>query len=425
MHLRSWLTGIVIVCATAAPSAQSASVVAPAPPASAGTADQAAAPDQPPPPIDTRTQYPAFLSNSYFGFDIGSIRYLFSTRQLEPGYQTQSVAVPHLGVRVDLFGHQFFKYLSAQVVYIRPARYVTYSSINGDQIRHEVGEAIGGVTLMSAVPLTARVSIYGEGGWGITSRAGFTINGQTVVKDARFSTGLFGGGLVYHATRNVDVLVNATYAPGRASLDQPSTRLFSTGLRYHMRPLPEAEVEENREAGLFFPANLVRVGFTSGASGYGLNTFFSSTVPIFWGGTVRADTGITADFQHNVFHTRKRFAFDIGTSASFWTSLNQRDTFRTLSVYPLFRFMLVRTHPADVYATYSLAGPTYISRTIIDTQNVGAHFTFQDFIAVGAFIGRAHRLDVELGIKHYSNGNIFPRNAAIRIPLTLSFGLVF
>ncbi|MDE3154576.1 MAG: acyloxyacyl hydrolase, partial [Acidobacteriota bacterium] len=50
---------------------------------------------------------------------------------------------------------------------------------------------------------------------------------------------------------------------------------------------------------------------------------------------------------------------------------------------------------------------------------------FQDAMAVGAFLGARRRLNVEIGIKHYSNGNIFPQNAAIAIPVTLTVGLAF
>ena len=63
---------------------------------------------------DTRTQYPAFLINSYFSINLGDIRYSFSDQQLEPGYEAAAIGIPHLAARVGLFGHQFFKYLSAQ-----------------------------------------------------------------------------------------------------------------------------------------------------------------------------------------------------------------------------------------------------------------------------------------------------------------------
>ena len=62
---------------------------------------------------------------------------------------------------------------------------------------------------------------------------------------------------------------------------------------------------------------------------------------------------------------------------------------------------------------------------MIDGRDTGEHFTFQDFIGVGAFLGKTRRLNAEIGIKHYSNGNIFTTNASIKIPLTLTLGLTF
>jgi len=148
-------------------------------------------------------------------------------------------------------------------------------------------------------------------------------------------------------------------------------------------------------------------------------------VPIFWGGNVETRRGFTLDYQRNVFHTKKLFAFDLGASASYWNSNGNREIFRTLSAYPLFRIFLARARPADVYFGYSLAGPTYVSRAVIDGRKTGERFTFQDFMGVGAFFGKTRRMNAEIGIKHYSNGNIFTRNASIKIPLTLTLGLAF
>src|SRR4051812_22946527 len=90
---------------------------------------------------DTRAQYPPFLNNSYFSINVGSIRYLFSGQQLAPGYAVESIDIPHLAVRVDLFGHRFTKHLSAQATYMRPARYVMYRSVNGDKEDRRISAA--------------------------------------------------------------------------------------------------------------------------------------------------------------------------------------------------------------------------------------------------------------------------------------------
>src|SRR5579872_6318623 len=80
-------------------------------------------------PFDTRAQYPKFLSNSYVGFDLGAINYAFSGRQLEPGFSAQSIDVPHAAARLVLYGHRFNRYLSAQVDYTRPVKWVSYNHL--------------------------------------------------------------------------------------------------------------------------------------------------------------------------------------------------------------------------------------------------------------------------------------------------------
>jgi opacity protein-like surface antigen len=375
---------------------------------------------------DTRTQYPPFLTNSYFAINVGRMGNLFSADQLAPGFRAESVDIPRLAVRVDLFGHHFSRHLSAQITYMRPARFVTYHNVNGDGASsHQVSTAYAGLTLVQDVELNARVSAYAEGGLGITSRSGFQIQGTTALPTAHYAAGLVGAGLAYHATPNIDLTLGATYSPGRKSFSQPSTRLFTTGIRYEMRPLPAAEVEDNRLGGFAFPLNVIRLGYTTNLLGYDVNDVFSGPVPIFWGGNVETREGFTLDYERNVFHTKKRFAFDLGASASYWTSNARGEIFRTLSVYPLFRFFLVRTQPADLYFGYSLAGPTFLAQTVLDGRETGEHFTFQDFMGVGAFLGKTRRMNAEIGIKHYSNGNIFTSNASIKIPLTLTLGLTF
>jgi Lipid A 3-O-deacylase (PagL) len=395
------LTGALIVCVATCASAQEAV------------------------PEDTRTQYPPFMANSYFTLDVGRIGYVFSGDQLEPGFRAASVDVPGLAVRVDLFGHHFTKHVSVQATYMRPARFVAYHNVNGDPAVKQVMTAYAGLTLVWETPLNARLSAYGEAGGGVTSRSGFEIDGATALQSAHYAAGLLGAGLAYHATRNADVIFGATYSPGRKSLNQPSTRLYTTGLRIHMRPLPEATVEDNRRAGFLFPKSVARLAYTTNAATYGLNTFFSRKVPIFWNGNVETRQGVTLDYQRNVFHTKKVFAFDLGISGSIWKSNGNREGFLTGSVYPLFRFFIARPRQADVYFGYSLAGPTFISQTVLDGNDTGDRFTFQDFMGVGAFFGKTHRMNAELGIKHFSNGNIFTKNASIKIPLTLTLGLVF
>lgn len=375
---------------------------------------------------DARAQYPPFLSNSYFSLNVGSISYPFSRRQLEPGYQAESVDVPHVAVRAILFGHHFGKYLSAQASYIRPVKYVVYKNVNEHRTSHFVWMHFGSLTLQSRAPVNRRLSIYGEGGLGITNRSGFEIDDAPVVKNAHFASVLLGAGLEYHASATWDLVSGITYVPPSSKDSQPRTTFVSAGFRYNMRPLPAERVEETRASAFIFPENLIQVGYATNAFGYRVNNLLSRTVPIFWGGRVEVERGIVSvQYQRNVFHTKKVFAFDLGASLSRWRSRQNREKFYTVAAYPLLRFTVLRTEPADLYVSYSVAGPSYISREVIDDRDTGRHFTFQDFMGMGVFMGRSKRINLEININHYSNGNILSENAGVKIPLAFKLGYAF
>src|SRR5690349_11950284 len=170
----------VLVCTASGVYAQDVSQAAP---------DGKAAADHTPekPAMDGRTQYPKFMENSFFTFSVGFIGYRFNQRQLEPGFQAESIDKKKLAVRVDLFGHRFTKYLSAQAVYMRPAWFIQYNNINGTTEKEQVSNAYAGVTLALNVPITSKVSIYGEGGGGITSRSGAIVNGKVALVGAHYT----------------------------------------------------------------------------------------------------------------------------------------------------------------------------------------------------------------------------------------------
>jgi len=373
---------------------------------------------------DTRTQFPALLANSYFSVNVGAIDYPFSEAQLQPGFHTGSIVVPHVAARIALFGHEFTRYLSVQGTYMRPVRYVAYRDVNGDQSTHHVWMHFGGVTMKVRAPVANRVSVFGEGGLGITSRSGFESGTAPVVRDTHYAAPLAGGGVEYHLSPAWDLTAGLLYSAGRSRDAQPRTIFTSGGFRYTMRPLSQERVDANREGGAIFPVNVVQVELSTGY-GYGVNRFVSRQVPVFWFGNVNVDRGVAAHYTRNVFHSRRLFALDVGTSVSGWRSQGERNRFYTLSIYPLLRFTFLRTGLADVYAVYSLAGPTYISQELIDGRDTGNHFTFQDFMGAGMFVGRKRNVTLGVKINHYSNGNIFTENAGLKIPITATAGVTF
>jgi len=372
---------------------------------------------------DTRTQYPKSLTDSYFGVNIGYINYPFTQSSMEPGYTVESVQIPHVAVRILLLGHQFNKNISAQISYMRPVNWVKYRNVNGDHSFHSVWMNVAGLTVKAQTTPHKKFSVYGEAGFDIVTRHGFTINNIPVVKDVSYTSLLTGAGIQYHINNKWDLVLGGVWSPKNKNKKQPSTTFISGGFNFHMRPLPEEKVKRNAGGGCFFPENLLQIGYSTNGMGYGVNDFVSKgAIPIFWGGSSQMRRGLTVQYQRNIFHARKVFALDWGAGIGWWQSRKKKDEFVTISLYPVFRFIALRTKPIDLYFHYTVAGPSFISRKRIDDENTGEHFTFYDVMGIGAFAGKNRRLNADIRIAHYSNGNIFPQNAGVMIPLTFSLG---
>jgi len=389
-------------------------------------AQEGGTPADAPAPEDGRAQYPPLLSNAFVNINIGYIDYPFSDVQLEPGHEVGDVAVRHLALRAVLLGRHFGKHLSAQGSYMRPIKYVRYRDIDGTGTTRFVWMHYGTLTLLGRVPVGARASVYGEGGFAITSRRGFDVDETPVVRNALFTAPLVGAGVEYHVNSTWDIVSGASYIFPKDSRRQPRTLLASTGFRYNLRPLPPERVEETRRSRFMFPKQVIQLGFATNALGYGVNNFLSRKVPVFWGGKVEVERSVfSVQYQRNLFHTKKVFSIDMGVSVSRWRSDGEGQAFLTASVYPLLRFTLVRRRPADLYVSWSVAGPSYISHDVIDGRDTGGHFTFQDFMGMGVFFGARRQFNAEIGINHYSNGNLLTDNAGVKIPLTFKLGYGF
>jgi Lipid A 3-O-deacylase (PagL)/OmpA-like transmembrane domain len=377
-------------------------------------------------PGEKRIQYPAALKNSYFGINIGAINYRFTSAQLEPGFNTEKIQVPHTAVRLILYGHQFNKYLSAQITYMRPVDWVKYKNINGDNKSHSVWMNVAGLTLAGNVQLSKKISLFTEAGLGIITRKGFAIDNVPVVKNANYATLLAGGAVQYHLNRKWDLQVSTAWSPAHTKEKQPATIFFAAGFNYFMRSLSKERIERNIKSGHRFPKQLIQMGYTTNSFGYGVNNAVSKgPIPIFWGGEVHIKQGISINYQRNIFHARKVFAFDWGIGGGWWESRDNKDEVYTFSLYPVLKFMVARWKPADLFFEYSVAGPTFISKTVVDNKNTGKKFTFQDFMGMGITAGKKRNLNAGIRIAHFSNGNIYPYNDGLKIPLTFSAGYVF
>lgn len=373
-----------------------------------------------------RGQYSPAMKNTFFGVNIGSINYPFSTRQLQPGNTVGSVKVPHTAVRLVLAGHEFNKNLSAQITYMRPVKWVEYRNVNNTNQTLTVWMNVAGLTVAGKLPLSKKLTLYTEAGLGLIMRRGFNMNNQPVVKSASYATGLFGANLQYKFNHKWDFQIGTTYSPANDAELQPATTFHSAGFHYTLRELTQERVDLVKKAGYHFPKQIFSVAYASNAIGYGVNNFVSKgVIPIFWGGEVRARHGLLLNYQHNLFHSRKVFSLDWGLQAGFWKTDRDGTNFFTLSAYPMMRFHTIRSKKTDFYLEYSVAGPSFISKVKMDGLDTGEKFTFYDQMGMGIFTGKDKNLNLGLRIAHFSNGNLFPNNDGVMVPLTFSLGYSF
>lgn len=372
-----------------------------------------------------RSQYPSLLQNAYFGLDVGALRYPFSNASLSKGYLAQQVKIPAEGVRITLFGYHFSKNFSARITYMRPVDWVDYKNINGDGRKHTVWMNIGGLTAKQVIPFTQNFSVFIEGGLALITRHGFSMDSVPVMKNGSYATISIGGGLQYRINSKWSFDLYSSYSPGKKKIQQPYTAFLSGGFTYQLHPLPANVVAKNALSG-GFPKQTFQFAYTTNSLGYGANHFFGEgKVPVFWGGNAAVEEGIAVNYRRNIFHTKKTFSLDVGGSVGSWETNVKDSRFYAVSIYPVMRFNVFRSPMADLYFLYSVAGPSFISQTQLDDHNTGKHFTFRDYMGIGGYFGRNDILNAEINIGHFSNGNIYPDNAGIKLPLSFTFGYAF
>ncbi len=379
---------------------------------------------------DERVQIPGALNKSYFEVNIGSIFYNFNTASLEAGYKMLSVRVPHTAVRIIPAGFEFNKYLSAQIFYMRPVLWVRYryeNGTDGSALTRSVWMNIAGVTVKPQLPIGKKVSLYGEGGLAIVTRKGFVDDEvNPVIRNANYSDLTLGGGLKYHLSDRWAFMFSAIWTPENKSAKQPAISFISAGFANKLVPFNGEKVKASLSSGCIFPKQMIQIGFTNNALGYGVNNFIAEgTVPLFWAGEAEISRGLSINYERNIFHGTKVFSLDWGVQASVWQSNEKREKFYTIAIYPVIKLTFLRTRLLDYYFYYSIAGPAYISKTEIDGKELGRHFTFQDNMGTGMFFGQKRTYNAEIRIGHYSNGDLFPMNEGVKIPLTFTVGYTF
>lgn len=116
--------------------------------------------------------------------------------------------------------------------------------------------------------------------------------------------------------------------------------------------------------------------------------------------------------------------FDGGFS-HFWE--NYTPYYTTVNIYsaaPVIRYTFKKHGPFLPYLELSI-GVAYLNHTHIDDRNLGMHFSFQDRMGVGAFLGTSERVSIGVHAVHYSNAHLSEHNSGITVPVVLDVGYRF
>ncbi|WP_299669766.1 acyloxyacyl hydrolase [uncultured Polaribacter sp.] len=385
---------------------------------------------------DTRpkSQPSNFLSKSYYSINFGGIFYPFSNDNLVDGYKTDTFSKNYFSGRL-LLGYKIQPDLALQFGVIRPASWFRYDNINDIGYYRSVWINAWSLSLKKSIHLNKKLSIYGEAGIANVTRIGFSIEDEIIYPDAHFASLLYGFGFNYTLNKKWRLNLNGTFLPKSAKENQPSISQVSFGFEYHIHKLSEEQVEKHKNNSHFFPKNILQVSYGTSNIGFGANQFFSMNlrvgnfesfgVPIFWLGKVRAAHAFSITYQRLAFRTEKIFSLDWGVSVTAFQTEATKENVFAFSIFPVVRFYLMRKKGFDMYTNYSLIGPTYLTKGNVDNLNAGPKITFQDTMGLGVFFGKKRAYNAELRIMHYSNGNIFPQNSGVAVPVQFTFGKTF
>lgn len=364
----------------------------------------------------SRAEIPTWLVGTWFGVNVGYISLPFTNADLEADFTARHIETPVFVVHGEI-GHYFNRYLGAEFGLLRTLGDAKYIGVARVDDYHNVMTSFFSLALRPTLPLSRQFWLYSEAGVGYVSRNGFTVNNVVAVKNNGVFSPLIGAGLSYRVSRGVFIDLKLRYMFANNSMKQPS--LFFAGLGFYYLLTHEKAKPPASPVKYMFPHNFIQLNYfnrdilDADASKY----FSPPYLPIFFRGAINVKDALLFMYQRNFFHTQKNFSLAWGVSGGRFSSRELKQKFYTVSIFPELKIWMVRCPRFDLYFTYSLAGPTYISRHIIDGIDSGGNFTFQDFLGLGALVGRSKHVSVSLKIVHYSSGNLYSHNPGVKIPV--------
>ncbi|MEO8400188.1 MAG: acyloxyacyl hydrolase [Gammaproteobacteria bacterium] len=114
-----------------------------------------------------------------------------------------------------------------------------------------------------------------------------------------------------------------------------------------------------------------------------------------------------------------RIYFDASLGHWWVTNDTHHHSLNIYALSPIFRYYFRPYHSFAPFVEVGI-GPSYMTRSRLDHQNLGMHFAFQDQLGVGANLGSRRQFSFILSALHYSNASLCSKNAGITVPIMLN-----
>ncbi|MBC61807.1 MAG: hypothetical protein CMP11_05055 [Zetaproteobacteria bacterium] len=149
--------------------------------------------------------------------------------------------------------------------------------------------------------------------------------------------------------------------------------------------------------------------------------------PIFWEADLLADFGSILSMEKNLYKISESILIDWGLSFCSWgvyqkNEVYKKQYFHSFSIFLSSRFYLFTYEKIRPFLYYSIGGPSYISEKEFASTQFSNNFVFQDQLGLGLSFSNKPSIEISLRIFHYSNGDLFPINGGIDVPIVLGLG---
>ena len=144
--------------------------------------------------------------------------------------------------------------------------------------------------------------------------------------------------------------------------------------------------------------------------------------PFMWNARLKVDRSFTAGYERMIYAYKNHLELYTGLSGNYLETWRVRtDHIFAVSTYLMAKLYLVRMPNFNLSILYSPAGPSFITKRHFATTRFSNHFVFQNQLGIAMSFAKDAETEFFIKQYHYSNGDFFPVNGGIDVPLLLGF----